>query len=177
MTEKSSQELKSISTGIKHDGGKPRMELLSTIWLVGVARVLTLGAIKYHDDNWRLGLSQRRVLGAALRHIFAYLDGEDLDHETGLSHLDHASCELMFARELRERRPDMDDRYKPIDSEIRHARETLKEAGVTTADQTSMVKTEGEWIVVSVEGKDVAAFVPKNLATKSLPTEMYLSVV
>lgn len=111
-TEKFSEESKSTCSGIKTDAGKPRMELLSNIWLKGVAQVLTFGAHKYSDHQWRNGIVQSRLIGAALRHILAYLDGEDLDTETGLSHLSHASCELMFAAELAVTRPDLDDRYR-----------------------------------------------------------------
>lgn len=108
----SAEKLNEINAGVKHDAGKPMMELLSASWVEGVAKVLTLGAKKYASHNWRKGILQSRLLGAAFRHLFAYLRGEDLDPETGLSHLYHASCELMFAAELRETRPDLDDRYK-----------------------------------------------------------------
>lgn len=99
-------------SGVKHDEGKPRLELLSNIWLRGVGFVLAEGAKEYSAHNWRKGLALSRTLGAALRHILAFQDGEDLDPKTGLNHLDHASCELMFARELFERRKDLDDRWR-----------------------------------------------------------------
>lgn len=99
-------------SGIKHDGGKVQLELLSSSWVLGVGQVLTFGARKYAAHNWRKGLARSRLLGAALRHIFAYLGGEDFDPETGLLHLYHASCCLMFASELHFTRPDLDDRYK-----------------------------------------------------------------
>lgn len=101
-------------TGVKFDADKPRMDLFSTIWLNGVARVLAFGAKKYAADNWRKGMARRRLIGASLRHITAYNAGEDNDQETGLSHLDHASCCLMFARELHETKPDTDDRFKEV---------------------------------------------------------------
>lgn len=101
-----------MNKGIKHDLGKAQMELLSSQWIYGVANVLTFGAKKYAAHNWRKGLAQSRLLGAALRHIFSYLGGEDLDPETGLSHLHHASCCLMFASELKVTHPKLDDRYK-----------------------------------------------------------------
>jgi len=97
---------------IKHDQDKPRMELLSPAWIEGVARVMAFGAKKYEDHNWRKGFKSSRVLGAALRHVFAYLGGEDLDPETGLSHLLHASCCLQFAYETQLVKPELDDRYK-----------------------------------------------------------------
>ncbi len=98
--------------GTKFDTGKNQLELLSATWIEGVGKVLTFGAGKYAAHNWRKGIARSRLLGACLRHIFAYLRGEDRDQETGLLHLYHASCCLMFASELHETRPDLDDRYK-----------------------------------------------------------------
>lgn len=98
--------------GMKHDDGKEPLNLLSRVWLLGVASVMGFGARKYAAHNWRNGLERSRLISAALRHIIAYNEGEDQDPETGLSHLDHASCCLMFAREMHETRPDLDDRYK-----------------------------------------------------------------
>lgn len=99
-------------SGVKHDGEKEPLALLSRVWLLGVAKVMGFGAKKYAADNWRGGIQRRRLISAALRHLLAYSDGEDNDPETGYSHLDHASCCLMFAREMHETRPDLDDRYK-----------------------------------------------------------------
>lgn len=101
-----------MSGGIKYDQDKPDLSLLSSVWIYGVGAVLTFGKKKYDAHNWRKGLQLSRLLAAALRHIFAFLNGEDRDPETGLPHLDHASCCLMFAREMWSTRPDMDDRFK-----------------------------------------------------------------
>ena len=50
-----------------------------------VSRVLTIGAEKYDEENWRkLDNLQKRYTGATLRHLFAHMDGEKLDHETNL---------------------------------------------------------------------------------------------
>ncbi len=104
-------EAEKKSPGLKFDTGKPPMELLSRVWLEGTANVLAYGAKKYAAHNWRKGIQFSRLLGAAQRHILAFQDGEDTDPETGLSHLYHASCCLMFLSELNERMPQMDDRY------------------------------------------------------------------
>jgi len=98
--------------GSKQDQDKVRLELLSATWLMGVGRVLTFGAQKYAAHNWRQGLHQSRLLGAALRHLVAFMGGQDRDPETGMSHLYHASCCLMFASELLETHPELDDRWK-----------------------------------------------------------------
>ncbi len=81
----------------KHDANKCRLELLPFEALNEVGWVMTFGATKYSPNDWRKGLAVPRVLGAALRHLFAYLTGEKLDPESGRSHLAHAVCMILFA--------------------------------------------------------------------------------
>jgi hypothetical protein len=89
------------SIGKKFDSEKPKMYLLPPKATVEVAKVLTFGAQKYSEDNWRyLDNIQNRYSGGALRHIFSHLDGELQDPETNYSHLAHAICCLMFKLEL-----------------------------------------------------------------------------
>ena len=85
-----------MSSAIKHDGNKVRMELLAPEFLYGIASVLTFGAKKYAAGNWARGMEWSRPFGAMLRHLFAWVGGEREDKETGLSHLYHAGCCLMF---------------------------------------------------------------------------------
>lgn len=105
-------ESKPSSTGIKHDQGKTELHLLSTIAVTKVAEVMSFGKIKYAEHNWRGGFSWSRPLSAALRHIFAYIGGEDKDPESGLSHLAHAACCIFFLLEFEETHRHLDDRYK-----------------------------------------------------------------
>ena len=87
--------------GIKYDGTKPKMNLLPPKAIVEVAKVLTFGAEKYGAENWKeLEDLQNRYTAGALRHIFAHMDGEQLDPETGLSHMAHALCCLLFKLEI-----------------------------------------------------------------------------
>ena len=96
--------------GRKDDSEKPRFDLLDSYALEQLALVLTFGARKYAAHNWRNGLSTGRLIAALLRHVFAFLRGEDNDPETGLPHIAHAMCNCMFL--LGMNRPDLDDRYK-----------------------------------------------------------------
>ena len=102
-----------MDKAVKHDQEKSRVDLLSSSWLMGVGVVLAYGAKKYAAHNWRKGLLLSRTLGATLRHVLAFLGGEDLDPETGLCHLLHASCSVMFAYETWLTSKGMDDRYVP----------------------------------------------------------------
>lgn len=113
-------------TATKHDSEKPRMDLLSSKWLIGVAKVLTFGAKKYEANNWRKGHQASQLIGAALRHITAFNDGENLDSESGLSHLYHASCCLMFLAENMEVRPEFDDRWKEIKKDLVEISDKMK---------------------------------------------------
>lgn len=90
-----------MSEGKKYDGEKPRMHLLPSKSMFEVAKVLTFGAKKYDEHNWRkLENLQNRYTSGALRHIFAHSDGERLDQESELSHLAHAICCLLFKLEI-----------------------------------------------------------------------------
>lgn len=100
------------SSGRKDDQEKPRTDLLDTEWLLGVSEVLTFGARKYAAHNWRGGISYSRLIGAALRHLFAIMRGEDNDPESGLPHTAHLSCCIMFLYWMMIHRKDLDDRYK-----------------------------------------------------------------
>ena len=98
--------------GRKADTGKIRVDLLPVDVLEEVSKVLTHGAKKYEDRNWEKGISYNRCYGALLRHVWAWWRKEDKDPETGLSHLSHAICNLMFllAYELRGKGKDYDNR-------------------------------------------------------------------
>ncbi len=100
-------------TAIKHDQDKLPMNLLSGEALMQTAAVLRFGAEKYAEHNWRSGFLWSRPLAAAMRHLVAFNDGEDKDPESGLSHLAHAACCIMFLLEFEKTHRELDDRYKP----------------------------------------------------------------
>ena len=104
--------------GLKDDNGKPRVELLSADALIEISKVMTYGADKYTrngvpgEHNWRKGFKWSRLLGAVLRHLFCFMRGEDTDKDSGLPHLAHAGCCIMFLLEHQTRSLGIDDRYK-----------------------------------------------------------------
>lgn len=90
-----------MTTGEKHDAEKPRWDLLPTGAVGAIVDVLTFGARKYAPHAWRnVPEGKRRYLAAAYRHITAWHQGETLDPESGLPHLAHAGCCLLFLAEL-----------------------------------------------------------------------------
>lgn len=81
-------------TFIKNDKGKPRIELVPSAAIVGMARGFTLGATKYAVDNWKLCEDWGRIYGAAQRHLLAYNSGQIIDADSGERNLDLALCNL-----------------------------------------------------------------------------------
>lgn len=98
---------------MKFDQDKLPLHLLSTEAMNQTAAVLAFGAEKYAEHNWREGFAWSRPLSAAMRHITAFNAGEDKDPESGLSHLAHAACCIMFLLEFEKTHKHLDDRFKP----------------------------------------------------------------
>ena len=74
---------------IKRDGGKPEPSLVP--W--AAIKVRRYGIDKYGAaESWR-DVEPHRWIDAALRHIYAYIDGEETD-ESGLPHMWHALTSL-----------------------------------------------------------------------------------
>lgn len=83
--------------GVKHDTKKPRWTLVPWASVSAIVEVLEYGAQKYAPDNWRkVENGRERYANAALRHIMAWLGGERCDPESGLPHLAHAGCCILF---------------------------------------------------------------------------------
>ena len=82
----------------KADAGKPMVSLIEPKFILGVSEILTFGAEKYGKDNWKTAKPEdiQRYKDALMRHILSYLDGEELDPESGKPHLYHVGCNIMF---------------------------------------------------------------------------------
>lgn len=62
------------------------------------AGAFALGAKKYGAYNWRLKrISASVYYAAAMRHMFAWWQGEDIDPESGAPHLGHARACMALA--------------------------------------------------------------------------------
>lgn len=90
--------------GRKFDSDKPDYTLLPWDAVEQVVRVLDFGAKKYARDNWKhVPNAKQRYAAAAFRHMAAHAKGERLDPETGISHLAHAGCCILFLLALEKR--------------------------------------------------------------------------
>jgi len=83
--------------GLKFDEGKLRWDLIPWKNFEDVVRTISYGAVKYGSNNWQdLDDFKGRYFAAAMRHIMSWHAGEDVDEESGLPHLAHATCCLLF---------------------------------------------------------------------------------
>ena len=81
---------------------KAPMWLLPPVALEQTAWVAKLGAEKYGPFNWRkTGVCATTYVSAIMRHLNAWRDGEDLDPESGISHIAHiaTSCNILMDAE------------------------------------------------------------------------------
>ena len=74
---------------------KPPLHLIPGSALVQMAVAHGLGADKYGPYNWRVtGVNASTYVGAAERHLRSWYDGEQIDPESGVSHLAHALASI-----------------------------------------------------------------------------------
>lgn len=102
----------SMNFARKDDQDKLRYELIPCYPLEELAKVYTIGAKKYGDDNWRKGMSWKRIFGALLRHAWAYWRGEKIDPKDGQHHLASVAWNAFTLMEYEQTHTELDDRIK-----------------------------------------------------------------
>jgi hypothetical protein len=76
---------------------KPNLSLFPATAVIAGAKAMQFGADKYGPYNWREEgkvTKSTTMVAAALRHLYAYLDGEDCARDSGISHIAHAIAGL-----------------------------------------------------------------------------------
>jgi hypothetical protein len=86
-----------VDKALKFDNEKVPLHLIDPLFNTATAHVLDFGQKKYAPWNWAKGtFNWSQLYRAAKGHIEAWWSGEEFDVETGLPHLWHANCCLMF---------------------------------------------------------------------------------
>ena len=98
--------------GLRFNDSKPKWSLVPQTALIPMVRVLEFGAAKYAPYNWMKGLSVTEICESLKRHLDAFMEGEDTDPESGISHIGHIQCNALFISYMMKKRPDLDDRIK-----------------------------------------------------------------
>jgi hypothetical protein len=98
-------------SGDRFNEGKLKWSLVSWKALEPMVEVLMFGAKKYSSWNWTGGLKYTEVCESLQRHLNAFIQGEDNDKESKLSHVGHILCNAMFLSYIYMFKKDMDDRF------------------------------------------------------------------
>ncbi len=94
---------KNTSPDLKFDQGKSRVDLIEPGFLLSMGDVLGYGAEKYEEESWKeVPRGEDRYYAAAMRHLLAMRSGELTDPESGLPHIAHAACNIMFLQYMQE---------------------------------------------------------------------------
>lgn len=102
-----------------------RFELLPGDALAAVAVHFAKGSRKYEDRNWERGYDWSLNFGAMQRHLWAWWQGEDIDGESGSSHMVSAAWHALALVAFELRAVGTDDRPKP-----KPKRKRRKDAGI-----------------------------------------------
>jgi hypothetical protein len=97
---------------VKFDAGKAPHHLIAPEMQTALASVLAYGQQKYGARNWEQsgGMAWSRCFSACLRHLWSWWSKSGPDDETGMSHLWHAACCIMFLIAYEARQIGEDDR-------------------------------------------------------------------
>lgn len=113
------QDISPKQEAMRFDDSKLRLDLMPPEAELELARVYTMGAIKYADDNWRKGMSYRKCIGSLRRHLLLWLSGQSIDPETGCHHLAQVAWNALTLMVYEMTGVGKDDRVKfEIDNEF-----------------------------------------------------------
>lgn len=118
------REVRTTSSTGGQKGVKPeRFDLIPIGPLTELAKLYGFGAIKYDAHNYRKGYEWSKSYAALQRHANQFWAGENVDPESGLSHMASVAFHAFALLEFVSTHPEFDDRYI-----------TEKETGESQAD-------------------------------------------
>ena len=103
-------EFQETKQALRYNMGKLEWSLVDFDSLEGLVKVLEYGAQKYARNNCKKGMPVTKVSESLMRHLFAFLRGEDVDPESGCRHISHVMCNAMFIEYIMREKPHYDDR-------------------------------------------------------------------
>lgn len=84
--------------------------------IAGLSNAMLEGALKYGRHNYRVaGVKGSVYFDAAIGHLLSWWEGEDIDQDSGLNHLDKAMASLLVLRDGIYEGNWMDDRPPSVD--------------------------------------------------------------
>lgn len=90
------RDISGSTTGLRYNEGKLPWHLVDFRALKSMVEVLEYGAKKYAEDQWKKGLSLKEIRDSFIRHMIEWNSGQEIDSESGKSHIGHMMCNLLF---------------------------------------------------------------------------------
>jgi len=85
-----------MGKSLRYNEGKPKWSQVHFESLIPMVRMLEYGEIKYGKSNWKIGLDKTEILESLSRHLFSLMDGEEIDKESGMTHIGAIQANAMF---------------------------------------------------------------------------------
>lgn len=80
----------------RYNAGKIQTREIDPNFILALGEVLTKSRVKYEHYNWQKPTKFSTPYESLMRHLLAFQSGEDIDKETGCSHLAHCATNIMF---------------------------------------------------------------------------------
>lgn len=114
MTE---QRITNSQTGGEKGQKLARFDLVPVGPLTQLAEHYGRGAEKYEDRNWEKGIDWSLNYAALIRHVTAWWAGEDLDEDTGSTHMAAVAWHAFALMEYAHTHPELDNRPRKDDGQ------------------------------------------------------------
>lgn len=112
-TEEGYEALKTITnTAAKNDKEKPDLSHVPVEFLNAVAQAFMVGEKKYNRYNYYKGHKASQLIAAAMRHLTAWMDGEENDPVDGQPHLGSVGACVAMILKQQKLGTLIDNRYK-----------------------------------------------------------------
>lgn len=132
---------------LRYDSGKFRFTLMFAIMKTELVRVFTMGAIKYEDNNWFLGMPYSKCMDSLERHWTKWQMGQSVDKETGCHHLAQVAWNALVLMVYEMCGKGVDDRVMPLEIDDNFyyisGNSLCKELGLKGKDLEDYVKKYG----------------------------------
>ena len=142
MSEKKSTNPKDI---LSQGEQRVLLHLIPSPALIEMARAMMDGAKKYGPYNWREeGVGASTYLSAAMRHLRAWLDGEEDAADSGVHHLGHAMACMAILLDAQAVGNLVDDR--PLPAPTASLMDALKQGSVDECPPDKVTSVEPDYL-------------------------------
>lgn len=103
---------KSATGSLRFNEGKPEVSQVDPKFIMALADLMTASSKKYGKHNYALGQQYSTPFDSCMRHLMKFMQGENIDEESGKDHLIHAAANIMIMyTSTKLDNPDLDDRF------------------------------------------------------------------